>query len=188
MRPDEIIVCLNPLQLATSVIRGDFSAHFLFDAADIWPMSRAIGADLTATMGIYVAHYSTFYAARSDLRTVLAEKTSPLIPLLWTTLVPPRGAGSAESALIPVMSSRLTDLDRLCRLYRVRFRFVVPPTGMAADQAFATAGEMAHVRVLIPVSSGTLTPSDYESDGFHLNDSGRQLFTSGLVNSLREER
>jgi hypothetical protein len=188
MRPDDIIVCLNPLQLATSVIRGDFSAHFLFGAADIWPMSRATGSDLTATTGFYVAHYSTFYAARSELRTVLAGKLSPSIPLLWTTLVPPRGAVSPEPALIPIMSSRLTDLDQLCHVYGVRFRFLVPPTGLAGDKALGTAGKMAHVRVLIPVSSETLTPSDYESDGFHLNDSGRKLFTSGLVNNLREER
>jgi hypothetical protein len=187
MRPDEIIVCLNPLQLATSAIRGDFSAHFLFDAADIWPMSRAIGTDLTATAGFYVAHYSTFYAARSEFRTVLAGKLAPSIPLLWATLAPPRGAVSPEPALIPIMTSRLTVLDQLCRVYGVRFRFAVPPTGMATDKALGTAGEMAHVRVLIPVSSGILTPSDYESDGFHLNDSGRKLFTSGLVNSLREE-
>jgi hypothetical protein len=187
MRPDEIVVCLNPVQMATNVIRGDFSAHFLFDRTDLWPVSRAAGADLTTTSSLYFAHYSVLYAARAELRTVLAGKISPAVPLFWATLVTRKGVMPPEAEILPILSSRLATLDQLCREYGARFRFLVPPTGVEGDKVLATAGNIAHVRVLMPVPSGSLTPSDYESDGFHLNSAGRLLFTSGLVQNLRAE-
>ena len=92
-----------------------------------------------------------------------------------------------EAEILPILSSRLASLDQLCREYGAGFRFLVPPTGAEGDKVLAAAGNVAHVRVLIPVASGSLTSSNYESDGFHLNSSGRLLFTSGLVQNLRAE-
>jgi hypothetical protein len=53
-----------PDSFARILIRGDFSARFLFDGSDIWRVSRAVDVDLH-TSSLYLAHFSTFYAPRA---------------------------------------------------------------------------------------------------------------------------
>ena len=55
MRVDTVILSLNPLDFTSNNIRGDFTAHVLFDAQDIWPVSRATHSDMTVTSGLYLA-------------------------------------------------------------------------------------------------------------------------------------
>ena len=184
MRPDVVMVGLDPSQLIPNVVRGDFSAHFLFDAADIWPMSRAVRADLTTTSSFYAAHYSTFFAARAELRTVLMGKLFPAVPALWGISVPVRPVRSSFQEVIPLMAGRLADLDRLCRQYQSQFIYIIPPTRLPGDTEAVEASRRAGVRVIHPIPNSSLPMEDYEQDGFHLNERGALLFTDAVAVEL----
>ena len=185
MRPDAVVLCLNPPQLATSAIRGDYSAYFLFGIQDIWPVSRASGADLTTTSGYYAAHYSAFYAARSELRAVLMGKLAPQVVAMWQDSVMMEAVIPADEQLIPLMEPRLRKMRELCASYGVEFLFLVPPTMQPGDTAIVRAGEQAGVRVLRPVPNGSLPADDYR-DAFHLNEKGAAVFTRAIAGEMTQ--
>lgn len=184
MRPDVVVVALHAAQLTTKTIRGDFSAHFLFDLQDLWPMSRNTGADLTRTSGYYAAHWSTFYAARSELRAVIIGKLLPSVPILWGHAIFSPAVLPSDEALAPVIQARLTALDQLCRQYNARFIFLVPLTFGGGDTVILQAGQRAGVRVLRPLPNNSLSADYYEPDRFHLNDKGAVLWTKALARQL----
>ena len=185
MRTDLVVVCLQPLQLVSNVTRGDFSARFLVDARDLWPMSRDIRADLTTTSGLYVAHYSTFYAARSELRSVLMGRLSPSVTLMWKDIMFPRAVTPPDNELIPNIRERLRRMDELCKRYGSRFVLLIPPTMVGGEEAAVRAGALTGVQVLYPIPASKLRPEDFEEDGFHLNGSGARIFSEALAGELR---
>lgn len=187
MRVDSVVLCLNALDFTAHSIRGDFTAHVLFDAQDIWPVSRAIGADLTDTSGLYFAHYSMFYASRAELRSVLLGKISPAVVftlqhMLWgNATVPP------DAELIPTMDRRLLEIQKLCASYGSKFVFLVPPTPQPGDTAIVEAGRHTGVKVLWPIPNQSLGLEFYQEDHFHLNPKGAARFTNALIETLRRD-
>ena len=183
MRPDAVVLCLNPPQFTSSSIRGDFSAHMLFDLQDIWPASRDSHADLTRTSSYYLAYYSAFYATRAELRSVFMYRIAPPVVAMWLqagakpAVIPPDGQVTGG------MASRLRNLADLCARNGARFLFLIPPTRQPGDTAMVTAGQQAGVTVLRPIPSMSLS-ADYYRDGFHLNANGATEFTNAIVNDL----
>ena len=184
MRPDVVVVALYASQLRTDSIRGDFSSGFLFDLQDIWPMSRDTGASLTRTSSYYAAHFSTFYAARSELHAVLMGKLSPAVTTLWqhailgSTVLPPDEILEAE------FQPRLAALDQLCRQYGTQFIFLIPLTSGRGDTATMKAGQKAGVRVLRALPNDSTTPDFFQADGFHLSQKGALLWTRAIAKAL----
>ncbi len=185
MPVDSVVLCLNALDLTSRGIRGDFSAHILFDAQDIWPVSRATGADLTTTSSLYFAHYSMFYASRAELRSVLLGRISPAVVttlqhFMWgTAVVPP------DTELIPTMESRLLEIQKLCASHGSQFIFLIPPTPQSGDTAIVEAGRQTGARVLRPIPNQSLGLEFYQEDHFHLNPKGAARFTNALVETLQ---
>lgn len=187
MRADLIALCLNPPQLVSDQFRGDFSSYVLFDAQDIWPVSRDSGADLTRTSGYYLAHFSAFYATRSEMRSVFMYKIASPIPEMWHQAVTSMAVIPADRELIPQMEPRLRRINDLCRRYGAEFLFLVPPTRQTGDLAIASAGENVGVRVLRPIPNMSLSEAYYR-DSFHLNDKGAELFTDAITHALLERK
>ncbi len=183
MRPDAVVLCLNPPHLLSDSIRGDFSARFLFDAVDIWPVSRDTRANLSATSGLYLAHFSNFYATRNVLRSVFTGKVAPAVGVMWSTSIFSDAIARPDSEAIPVMRERLVALKRLCEDNGARFSFLIPPTRQLGDTAIVAAGKQAGVLVMRPVPNYSLG-TEYYQDGFHLNTRGAELFTRMLVPAL----
>jgi hypothetical protein len=182
-RPDYVVLCLSPGQFRSNDIRGDFDARFLFDIQDIWPLSRAIDANLTTTTGLYFAHISTFYGARSELRNVLLGKMGfQAIALLMHDLVTVPLVES-ERDMTPAYATRLEALQRLCAASGVKFAFLIPPTRQPGDKEMARAGEWKGVPVMHPVANYSLGPELYR-DGFHLNAAGAKIFTAAVGDAL----
>jgi hypothetical protein len=185
MRVDTVVLCLNPLDFTSSHIRGDFTAHVLFDTQDIWRVSRATHADLTTTSGLYLARLSTFYATRGELRSVLLGKISlstvkALQRLAWgNATVPP------DSQLVPIMEPRLRDLQALCAEYGSKFVYLVPPTPQPGDTAFVEAGRSTGIKVMRPIPNASLGLEFYQEDHFHLNPMGEARFTEALIETLK---
>jgi hypothetical protein len=183
VRPDYLVLCLSPGQLRVNTIRGDFDARFLFGLQDIWPLTRAIDANLTTTSSLYFAHASTFYGARSELRSVFMGKIG-LMPVqqLWHDLVTVPLVEKSED-MTPLYASRLKMLSDLCAMHGVRFLFLIPPTAQPGDKEVVRAGERAHATVLRPVPNYSLGP-EYYRDSFHLNARGANIFTSKIADAL----
>jgi hypothetical protein len=182
MRPRTLVLCLNAPQLTGRAIRGDFSAHMLFDLQDIWAAARDSGADLT-TSGYYLAHYSAFYATRAELRSVLMFRLAPSVVEMWHDAVTKRAVIPPDEQMVPVMAARFRQLRELCARYGAEFMFLVPPDRQPGDIAMLQAGEQSGVRVLRPIPNKALS-LDYYRDGFHLNPKGAAVFTAALVKEM----
>ncbi len=185
MRPAEVVLSLNAAQLTARTMRGDFSSYMMFDAQDIWPAARDSGADLTTTSGLFMAHYSEFYAARAELRTVLMFRFAPPVVALWHDAVEKPGVFPPDDLMIPVMMERYRKLNELCGRYGSKFVFLVPPTRQAGDTAMLRAGEQSGIQVLRPIPNYSLSADYYRDGGLHLNAKGAALFTAAIVDELR---
>lgn len=187
VRPDYIVLCLSPGQLRVDTIRGDFDAKFLFDLQDIWPLSRATHATLTTTSSLYFAHLSTFYATRSELRSVLIGKIGlSSVQQLWHDLVTLPLAEKHED-MTPLYASRLKELSDLSAANGVRFLFLIAPTAQPGDNEVLRAGDRVHATVLRPVPNYSLG-QEYYRDGFHLNEAGANIFTAKIAEALARIR
>jgi hypothetical protein len=156
----------------------------LFDVQDIWPVVRDTGADLTTASGYYLAHYSEFYAQRTELRGVLMVKLAPQVANLFHDATNKGSPIPPDDQVVPVMAARLRQMSELCASYGAKFIFLVPPGLQTGDIAISRAGEQTGIRVLRPIPSGSL-PIDYFRDGFHLNAKGATVFTTAIVNEMR---
>jgi len=183
MRADFIVVCLNPTQLASNNIRGDFASQVMFDARDIWSASRDSHADLTSLSGYYLAHWSTFYATRSELRSVFMYKLAKAIPEMSQQAIVTPAVMPPDQQLIPEFEPRLRRFDQLCDRYGAKFLFLIPPVPQSGDLAILAAGAHTGVRVLRPIPNRSLS-LDYYRDGFHLNAKGAERFTSAIIGEL----
>ena len=183
-RADLVMVCLTPAQLVSDQIRGDFSAHMLFDAQDIWSASRDSGADLTTTSGYYLAHLSAFYATRSELRSVFMYLLASPVQQMWHQAAISTAAVPHDEQLNMQTVRRLQRLSQLCKGYGAEFVFLLPPTLGAANVTTFQAGATANVSVIQPVANNSLSADYYQDDGFHLNQRGARMFTSAIIRDL----
>ncbi len=180
-RADRVVLCLTMAQLVSDQIRGDFSAHVLFDAQDIWPVSRDSAADLTITSGYYLAHFSAFYATRGELRSVLMNRVASSVQQMWHQAVISPAVSPTGSQLIAQSVARLGRVNQLCNRYGAEFVLLVPPTQDRGDFLLARAGAQAGVTVVQPISNSVLSTAYYQQDGFHLNRRGAQSFTDAII-------
>jgi len=185
-RPDAVVLVLNPAQLTSSAIGGDYTTHFLVDKADLLQFAKDAGADRNRMSSMALANISFFYGARAEIRNWVLGAIIPGLPGLTRSFrsapkPPPAGAGSLELAL-----GRLQRLDRLCQDHGAELVFVIPPSNEDnGSSALAQAASTIGVPVLIPIASGQLRPSDY-SDRFHLSPDGAGKFTPALAADLRQ--
>jgi hypothetical protein len=184
-RPDVVALALSPLQLVVTASRGDYVARYLYDARDVIPAARAQNASPTVTANLVFAHFSEYYAVRSEFRKWFLVQIVPDLSSLGSLLVE-RDTAPLEPRIREKAAERLRALRGLTEKYGVGFVLVVmprpgAPEGIATLQARA---EAAGARVLVP--PGEYAASDFK-DGFHLNAQGAARFTSQLAISLRQE-
>ncbi len=182
-RPDYLVICLADLHFVSDNSRGDFVARFLFDAVDLWPFSRDLHLDMSATSSLYVANASSFYGARSELRQVLMGKIFPAVPTLLGKLAVTPAPKMTEENMSRIAIPRLKKLRELCERYRTKCVILIVPTLTDPSHAIERAGEAEQIPVRRPIPNSALAPSFYR-DGFHLTDEGADLFTSAIAADL----
>ena len=188
MRPHYIVLGLSPNQLAAPEIRGDYSAHYLFQQSDLLDVVHRTHMDPTTASGFILSHYSEFYSTRDVTRGFVLNRVLPSVEqLLHNHLGTFRDPEIVPEVLAPLSSRRLSELDQLCRSQGSRFVFVVPPSYQKGAETIVQAGQNAGVAVLVPVPNEEFDASYYQSDGFHLNDKGAQVFTTRLAGALLED-
>lgn len=183
-RPDAVVLVLNPLQLTSAAVGGDYTAHFLVSTADVLEFAKETGADRNRTSALVFANLSFFYGARAEIRNWLLGRILPDLPSL-TSMFQSSPKTQTADALADVAAQRLDRLRQLCHQHGAELIFVIPPSN--ADMgaaAISSAASRMGIPVLIPIAPGVLPLSDY-SDRFHLNASGAGKFTPALAVGLR---
>ncbi len=183
-QPDYVVLILPANNVLELFPLPDFSAYYLVGTRDILALSRAENLRATAASELFVEHFSAFYTSRSALRLAVKRHLFPGFESMATRYMK-QGTGRPPA----VATTRMRDLKALCERNRTTMVFVVPPTNRpdetAASEVLALARE-ARLAAAMPVPDAALT-ADYYSDGFHLNNVGRDLFTDKLASYLRRE-
>lgn len=100
-RPDTVVLSMNISHLVSPAIRGDYSAYYLFRAADIPEIGRETQSGMTATSGLLLSHFSLFYAGRTPLRNFLLTKVDHPTAIFSTS-----SARGPQKLLPPVLQAK----------------------------------------------------------------------------------
>jgi hypothetical protein len=187
VRPRYVVLGLSPNQLASTYTRGDYSARYLFRAADLPTVARQTHMDLTTASGFVLAHFSEAYSTREATRGFLMGRLLPQVgELLHSRLGTTRAADLDQITLRRIASERVPALDHLCRANGARFFLVIPPSNQKGEEIIQQVGRENGIPVLVPVPSQEFDTTDYGADGFHMNEKGARIFTSRLAENLLE--
>lgn len=184
-RPDAVVLVLNPIQLTSRAVGGDYTAHFLVNWSDILQFSKDTGADRNRLSSLALARLSFFYGARAEIRNWVLGQILPDLPTL-THALQSSPTGLSSDTLHNVAVQRLERLRHLCADHGAELVLVIPPSNEEMGTASITqVAETEGIQVLVPIEPGVLPLSDY-SDRFHLNRSGAAKFTTALAAGLRQ--
>jgi hypothetical protein len=188
-RPEAVVLMLSTRQWIRNNSRGDYSAHYLMDIADVPAAGRELGLDLTQQTSLLIASVSKFWAARAEMRNFVLGHLMPDLGRLmdFSSIADPRPMVDAE--VEEIARGRLERLKALTQAYGAELIVVLPVVLERNDGAagFLRAAAAAGVTTLRPVESGAFEPRLYRDAGFHLNASGAAAFTERLIPALRYE-
>ena len=184
-QPDYVVLVLPAKHVLELLPVLDFSAYYLIGARDIPALARAENLKATEASDVAMEHFSVFYANRSRLRAKVKQHLFPAFESMAIKYM--RSSSAAEP---PTMGNNpLQDLKALCERNGTTIVFVIPPTNQPDQVGTSKLLELARearMTAAMPLPDSDLTSSDY-SDGFHLNEAGRAVFTASLAGYLREE-
>lgn len=182
-RPDVVVLMMNPIQLTSSAVIGDYSVHFLVDRDDLVSYSKDVKAGRNEMSSLVLDKWSAFYGTRAQIRTYIVDRILPGFPgLLRRDAV----ASVIRESSGDLAGQRLIQLTQLCAKNGADLVFVLPPaTQGLGTQEVLSAARANDINMLIPIMPGVLPASDF-SDNFHLNGRGSAQFTPLLASSLRE--
>ena len=184
MRPSYVLMGFSAPHLNASQIRGDYSAYYLFDRSGVIEYARQAGLDLTTTSSLFFAHYSSFYAARSEIRAFLMNKMFPAYAAALHKMTVRPAPNETEEHIALAAAPRLQALRELSEEYGAQFLFAVIPTPQPGEDGLVAAGRMSRTTVLLPLRRRLVNASDF-ADDLHLNAAGRAMFTNALALALR---
>ena len=183
MRPQYVVLCLGPTFMVSTQIRGDYSAHYLFDAQGIVEYVRETHTHPTEASSLLFAHYSAFYGGRKEMRSYLLVRLIPGFFEMIKRLTYRHGIVPNDAELSRDYEVRLRALRDLCARYGARFVYVIMPSRQAGEDATLEAGIRTGVPVLLPIRNFSLA-KDYYIDEFHLNEKGAAIFSGALSGCL----
>ena len=159
-RPTIVVLCLNLGQTVSAGTLGDYSARHLFGISEILPAAHAAGMNATETSGLFLAHWSAFYASRATIRNFILNQADPPYATALHTL--------ADSAVSPLpdnnelltkAAARLKNIQQLCREQGVQFVLLIPPSLGSRNELLATAARLQKVPFDYPIPARTLVRS-----------------------------
>lgn len=178
-QPDLVILCISADHLASTSIRGDYSAYYLFRTVDIPQIGKEAHYDLTKTSNLLLARYRLSYAGRDSLRNFVLMRTDPAYAAMMQEFAV-RSARPSDDELGHMEERHLIALRQLCESHGARFAFLLPPALGANEAEIVGAGARSHTELIIPVHVNEFG-SDKFRDGFHLNAAGARIFTDKVL-------
>lgn len=180
--PDVVVLCFEPRHLILSGIRNDIFAHYLMDRKDLFEVGRKLRLNWSEIFDLFLANQSTFYALRKELRQVLLGRLLPEFPNLTARIVRAPKPQPDSKALRTLGKERLAAIRELLLGAKSKIALLVmPPMESDSLKIIETVGEEIGLTVLAPVTGDGITDADYQSDGYHLNEQGRDKFTKALL-------
>lgn len=185
-RPSAVFLVLSPTQFAQHSVLGDYFARQLMAPGDLPAVASELDLHPTAITGMFLANRSAFYGLRGELRKVLLLGLVPGLDKLFALVNRANPADppnpSASRAQTEMLERHLDRLTALSRRYGIPVILVIPPQTRATDlmDQMKSLASQRGMPVLLPIAPGALDASHY-SDGFHLNEKGRRLFTPALA-------
>ena len=188
-RPDVVVVTLSSRQWVRPDVRGDYSAQYLMDRADLPDVARDLQLNATQTTNLVAANISKFWGARAEIRNFLLGRLMPDLGRLmnFSSVVEPHGLTAAE--VEPIATERIARLNALTDAYGARLVVLLP---VLLDASHGTdwigilhAAERNRVTLLMPAPQGSFAPRLYRDAGFHLNSTGATAFTEKLIPVLQ---
>ncbi len=190
--PTAVVLFLTTRQLTSQGVDGEYFAHYMMRERDIRQVKREARLDTTMASNLFFANGSAWLGSRSMIRNWLLGELMPSVEQL-TAYLPEKAVPMPKSELVIRHGlERLKEIDKLCRKNGTEFVFVIPPLRDPSDavEALRDASAEEGIAFLIPFRGGEL-PSEYFSDGFHLNTKGAAVFTErlglALVEPLRQK-
>jgi len=185
-RPRVVVLMLNAGHLASETSRGEYSAYLLTTSSDIVDLCRDLRLHPTNAASMVVAHFSRFYALRSELRKVVLGRMMPQLPTLTARLTTVRAPYIADDRLRAVVRERALVLRDECSRYGARLVLAIPPALnfpqiVSVKEAVSEVG----IETIVPFGPRDFRESEF-SDGFHLNPAGAAKFTDQLIQSMRQ--
>jgi len=189
-RPDVVVLMLSSRQWIRSDVRGDYSAHYLIDRADLLDAARELNLNATQTTNLVVANTSKFWGARAEMRNFLLGRMMPdLGALMNFSSVVDHSTLMAEE-VEPIAAERIARLNELTDSYGARLVMLMPvtlDTGKGTGWlGILRAAERERVTALMPAASGSFPRHLYRDAGFHLNPTGAAAFTDKLIPALQK--
>jgi hypothetical protein len=177
-RPKILAVVLSPAQLIGPGVQGEYFAQVTMDRRDLLNVRRDIRSDNTTTANMFFSNISEFYGSRAEIRRWILAKLMPDLQQLTGSFQPPKKASPPDDQVVSTATARLRQIRELCAQYNTEFVMVVPPLreGDNSAQDVETAGQLAGVKVLVPIRPGNLDKKLFK-DGQHLNENGAAVFT-----------
>jgi hypothetical protein len=184
-RCDYLVVMLSPSHLASNSVYGDYFANHLMRPGDLLDVASAVHATRDRTASMALGAFSDFWADRAHLRNWVLQTTIPKMERLAELLAAGPPPATDPDTLYRTALDRLARLRSVADANRATLILVIPPALRGEDlvAAVEAAGRRAGVTVLVPIRPGALAP-EYFSDGFHLTEAGRVLFTERLAIAL----
>jgi hypothetical protein len=189
-RPDVVVVMLSSRQWIRSDVRGDYSAQYLIDTADLLDVARDLGLNATQTANLIVANTSRFWGARAEIRNFILGRMMPDLGALmnFSSVVDPQTFSAAE--VEPTAAERIARLNALTDSYGARLVLVMPvmldTKNGTAWLGILNAAARKRVTALMPAPSGSFARHLYRDAGFHLNPTGAAAFTDKLIPELQK--
>ncbi len=186
MRPRYVLLGLSPNHFVSSHTRGEYSARYLFRRQDLIEVGQKTHMDATTASSFMLANISEYYSTRQITRGYILGRVFPSVSeLLHNKLGVSRDLAIPETTIKTLARERLTAMDALCRANGAQFILVVPPSYQSGAEVVGQVGKDLGIPVLIPVTGDQLDQSFYQSDGFHLNEKGADIFTNKLAADLQ---
>lgn len=181
-RPDIVVVCLEARHIVLSSVRNEIFAYYLMKWRDVFDVRRSLKSTGTEAFDLLVANTSIFYALRKELRQVLLQHLLPELPQLTAMIARAPKPQPDPAALRTIGVERLTALRELMMNSQAEFvLMLMPPIELESSEILREVSKEVGVRMLMPLSRDALTDEDYQPDGYHLNQKGRDKFTEALI-------
>lgn len=188
-RPDIIVVCLEARHIVLSSVRNEIFAYYLMKPRDLFDVRRSLKATGTEAFDLLVANTSIFYALRKELRQVLLQRLLPELPQLTAMITQAPKPQPDPIALRTIGAERLTALRELLVASGTQFVLVLmPPIESESSEILRQVSREIGVQMVVPLTQSGLTNDDYQSDGYHLNQQGRDRFTEALIPLLLQRK
>jgi len=178
--PAVLGVVLSTRQLISESTMGEPFAHSMMLVGDIFEVKREAHLDNTSASNYFFARTSSWLGYRSEVRNWLLQKLMPNVGNLTRYLPGKTPPMPPTDEVLARALPRLRTLNQLCKQHGVRFFLVVPPTLDVHDSSLALQAAAARegILVLVPYSPSEMPSDAFQSDAFHLNSHGANLFTS----------